>query len=101
MLNQKKRRSQAQVSKEYTGGLVNYYLVQVTDPQRPEQPPYQAECEDIISALGLDFDEGNIFKGIWRKANARKGLEKKGHSEKYDDDKIFHYASRLKRRHKE
>lgn len=35
-----------------TGGRNNYYLVQVKHPQREEQPAYQAECEDIIQALG-------------------------------------------------
>ena len=48
-----------------SGGLTNYYLVKVNNPQRKDQPAYQAECEDIIEALELNFDEGNIFKEIW------------------------------------
>lgn len=82
-----------------TGGLVNYYLVQVTHPQRAsEQGPYQAECEDIIEALELTPDEANIFKEIWRSANARKANGKPGHKALYGAEKIFHYAGRILRR---
>ena len=45
-----------------SGGLNNWYVVQVKNPQRKEQEPYQAECEDIIQALGMTFDEGCAFK---------------------------------------
>lgn len=77
-----------------TGGFVNYYLVQVEHPQRVEQPPYQAECEDIIQALNLDFNEGCIFKAIWRSAAARMGNPKPDHKMLYDAEKIVHYATR-------
>lgn len=77
------------------GGMVNYYLVKVEHPQRSEQQPYQAECEDIIEALGLTFDEGNIFKEIWRSANARKGVGKPGNTEIRGAEKILHYAKRI------
>lgn len=80
---------------ELTGGKVNYYLVKVDYPQRKEQPPYQAECEDLIEALDLKPDEANIFKEIWRSANARKANGKPGHSAKYGAEKIFHYAGRI------
>lgn len=80
-----------------TGGLANYYLVQITHPQRPDQPPYTAECEDIIEALGLTFDEGNVFKEIWRSANARKGNGKPGHKELYGAEKMVHYTNRILR----
>lgn len=83
---------------ELTGGFVNYYLVQVNFPQREEQPPYQAECEDIIEALELNPDEANIFKEIWRGANARKGQGKPLHTPKYGAEKIYHYAKRILRR---
>lgn len=83
-----------------TGGKVNYYLVQVDHPQRTEQPAYQAECEDIIEALELSFDEANIFKEIWRTANARKNNGKPGHSALYGAEKIRHYAERILRRTK-
>lgn len=77
------------------GGLVSYYLVKIEHPQRQDQAPYQAECEDIIQALGLTFDEGNIFKAIWRSANARKGKSKPGNTALRDAEKIIHYATRV------
>jgi hypothetical protein len=75
-----------------TGGKTNYYLVKVTHPQRKEQPPYQAECEDIIRALGMTFDEGCEFKAIWRTASARLGNGKPGQAAEYDAEKRVHYA---------
>lgn len=80
------------------GGLTSYYLVMVERPQRTEQPAYQAECEDIIEALELSFDEGNIFKEIWRTANARKGKGKPGNTPQRAAEKILHYAKRIHRR---
>lgn len=81
-----------------TGGRVNYYLVQVVAPQREEQPPYQAECEDIIEELELNPDEANIFKEIWRSARARQATGKPGHTALYGAEKIVHYAGRILRR---
>jgi hypothetical protein len=83
---------------ELTGGRVNYYLVRVSHPQREEQVAYQAECEDIIEALELNPDEANIFKEIWRSANARKHNGKPGHTALYGAEKIVHYAGRILRR---
>lgn len=79
------------------GGYVNYYLVNVKCPQRAV-PPYQAECEDIIEALNLNFDEANIFKEIWRTANARQGNGKKGNNELRAAEKLVHYSGRILRR---
>jgi hypothetical protein len=78
-----------------SGGLTNYYLVQVDYPQRKEQAPYQAECEDLIEALGLTFDEANIFKEIWRTANARKGNGKAGNTTVRGAEKLVHYSNRI------
>ena len=75
-----------------TGSKVNYYLVQVPHPQRETQAPYQAECEDIIRALNMTFDEGCEFKAIWRTAAARMGNGKAGHTALYDAEKRVHYA---------
>ena len=75
-----------------TGSKVNYYLVQVTHPQRTNQAPYQAECEDIIRALNMTFDEGCEFKAIWRTAAARLGNGKPGQTALYDAEKRVHYA---------
>lgn len=83
---------------ENSGGFVNYYLVKVKHPQRSEQPKYTAECEDIIDALGMTFDEANIFKEIWRTANARKGLTKEGNNNQRAAQKIHHYAKRILRK---
>lgn len=77
---------------ELTGGKVNYYLARVEHPRREEQPAYQAECEDIISALGMTFDEGCEFKAIWRTAAARLGNGKPGSNAVYDAEKRVHYA---------
>ena len=76
-----------------TGGKVNYYLVRVPHPQRENQVPYQAECEDIIRALNMTFDEGCEFKAIWRTASARLGNGKPGQTALYDAEKRVHYAS--------
>lgn len=83
---------------ELKGGRVNYYLVRVEHPQREDQPPYTAECEDIIDGLELTPDEANIFKEIWRSANARKGNGKPDHKALYGAQKIVHYAGRILRK---
>ena len=80
---------------ESSGGRVNYYLVQVLNPQREDTQPYQAECEDIIEALQLNFDEGNIFKELWRTANARKGAKKKGQDNVRAGEKLVHYSKQV------
>lgn len=85
---------------ENSGGFVNYYLVMVDHPQREKQPPYQAECEDIMDALELTPDEANIFKEIWRSANQRKGLGKKGNTPVRAAEKMVHYANRILRKAK-
>jgi hypothetical protein len=86
------------MGKKLTGGFVNYYLSRVDFPQREEQPAYTAECEDIIEALQLNPDEANIFKEIWRGANARLHNGKLGHTALYGAEKILHYAKRIHRR---
>lgn len=83
-------------SKEFTGKDVNYYLVEVAEPKR--LPPYTAECEDIIEALGMTFAEGCAFKAIWRSCAARTlRLVKKGQDEAgvYDAEKVQYYGGRM------
>lgn len=80
---------------ELTGGRVNYYLASVNNPQRESQPAYTAECEDIIQALGMTFDEGCLFKALWRTAAARMGNGKPGQKAVYDAEKMVHYAGRI------
>lgn len=77
-----------------TGGRVNYYLAPVKHPQREDQKPYVAECEDIIQALNMDFNEACEFKAIWRTAAARQGNGKPGNKALYDAEKRLHYAGR-------
>lgn len=82
--------------KEYTGGSVSYYSIDVNDPINESSDPYTAECEDIIEALKLTFQEGNVFKAIWRRAAARLGRSKKGYDDGlYDAEKIVFYGQRL------
>lgn len=77
-----------------TGGLSNYYLAPVAFPQRKEQAPYIAECEDITEALKMTPDEFCEFKAIWRTAAARLGNGKPGTKAVYDAEKRLHYAGR-------
>lgn len=79
------------------GGRTNYYLVKIDHPQREDQPPYRAECEDLIEGLKLTFNEANVFKEIWRSANARLDNGKPDHNAAYGAEKILHYAQRIKR----
>lgn len=84
---------------ENSGGRVNYYLAHVAHPQREDQPAYNAECEDIIDALGMTFDEANIFKEIWRTAKARQGSSiKEGNTPVRAAQKMVHYATRILRK---
>lgn len=80
---------------EYTGKNVNYYLVEIPSPKR--LPPYTAEAEDIIEALGMSFAEGCAFKAIWRNCAARiSGLMKQGYIDGvYDAEKVEYYGSRM------
>lgn len=81
---------------EYTGGSVSYYSVSILAPTTEGRPPYIAECNDIIEALGLNYAEGNVLKAIWRRAAARKGLLKKGYSDGlYDAEKVEFFGARL------
>ena len=82
--------------KEYSGGKVNYYEVEVNHPTREGREPYTAECNDVIETLGLSFAEGEAFKAIWRKGAARLFPGKKGHdSGLYDAEKAHFYGNRM------
>lgn len=85
------------MTEEYTGGSVSYYAVDVNRPLDEKADPYKAECQDIIDALGMDFNEGCAFKAIWRRAAARNlGLRKKGYDEGlYDAQKVGFYGARM------
>lgn len=82
---------------EPSGGLNNYWLVTVENPQRGGAP-YQAEADDIIFALNLTFDEGEAFKAIWRSATARLGYGKPDNTPLYNAQKLVHRAKRILQR---
>lgn len=82
---------------ELSGGDVNYYLLDITDPKR--LAPCKVEAEDIIEALGMTFAEGNVFKALWRSCAKRvRGHGKRGTDDDgvYDGDKIAYYGARIK-----
>jgi hypothetical protein len=80
---------------ESSGGPVSYYLVQVSNPNQGNER-YQAECGDIIEALGMNFNEGCAFKALWRSAAARTlNVHKKGGDTKYDAEKVIFYGKRI------
>ncbi|MFM7008693.1 MAG: hypothetical protein ACKO0Z_05085 [Betaproteobacteria bacterium] len=82
---------------EYTGKSVSYYRVRIDKPTSPELPAYDAECNDIIEALGMNFAEGNAFKALWRRAAARTlGKVKEGYKDGlYDAEKVVFFGERL------
>lgn len=87
------------MSNENSGLRVNYYLAEIEHPQREDQKAYTAECEDIIDALNMTFDEANIFKEIWRTANARTNQKgKAGNTPVRAAEKLLHYAKRIYRK---
>ena len=84
------------MTKEYTGGSVSYYKVHVSNPTTIVGE-YDAECNDIIEALGMNYAEGNAFKAIWRSCAARSlGLSKQGYTDgMYDAEKAQFFSGRM------
>lgn len=82
-----------QVRKD-SGADGSYYEVDIPHPKSGK--PYRAECLDIIEALKMDFNEGNAFKALWRRAAGRLGNVKKGNEDPlYDAQKIEFYGNRI------
>lgn len=80
---------------ENSGAHGAYYELTI---QRPKSggAAYKAECQDIIEALKMDFNEGNAFKALWRRAAGRLGNVKKGNEDPlYDAQKIKFYGTRI------
>ena len=78
-----------------SGAHAAYYELTI---QRPKSggAAYKAECQDIIEALQMDFNEGNAFKALWRRAAGRLGNVKKGNEDPlYDAQKIKFYGTRI------
>jgi len=46
----------------------------------------------------MSFNEGELFKAIWRKCAARTlNVKKKSHDDTYDTEKILFYAKRIQK----
>ena len=73
-----------------SGGVSNWYTLSVMSTQDADN--YTAVCDDIILALGMTFQEGEVFKATWRKAAARMGNGKPGNTALYNAQKITHYG---------
>jgi len=72
------------------GGVSNWYTLSVMSTQGGDN--YTAVCDDIILALNMSFQEGEVFKATWRKAAARLGNGKPGNTALYNAQKITHYG---------
>lgn len=84
------------MKEENSGSHCEYYHAPVSHPSNPGQTaPYVANCEDIIQALGLTFDEGCEFKSIWRRGRGRQGFVKAESTALRDAQKAVHYAGRV------
>jgi hypothetical protein len=82
-------------TKRLTGGSSDYYKVEVAKPTSGGTP-YVAECNDIIEALGMEYDVANAFKAAWRVAALRQGHGKPGQdSAVYDGEKIVFFGKRI------
>lgn len=81
-----------ETTEEYTGGSSSYYDIEIGGTT--------VKCLDIIEALGMTYNEGNIFKAVWRIAAAKKGKKKKGNNFYYDSEKIVFFGERLMEEHK-
>lgn len=81
-------------SPQLSGGSCNYYMVDVKKPTTPKDA-YTVECNDLIEALGLTWQEANIYKEIFRTANERThGNGKDGNNPKRAAEKVLFFAIR-------
>lgn len=80
--------------KQNNGSNGSYYEVDCVSHKDGRE--YLAECQDIIDALQMTFNEGNTFKSLWRLAAARLGKVKgEGGKELYDAQKVEFYGKRV------
>ena len=80
---------------ELTGGSSSYYQIDITTPTTETNPPYTAECNDIIETLDMNYAEGNAFKAIWRRAALKQGRGKPGSTLLYDSEKVEFFGERM------
>ena len=78
-------------TEEHTGGSSSYYDLTIG--------PTTIKCLDIIEGLGMSYNEGNVFKAVWRIAAAKQGRTKKGNNMHYDAEKIVFFGERLVEEH--
>jgi len=79
--------------KESSGGDNDYWLLHIPNPKR--LVPYVVECEDIIEAMEMTFQEGEAFKALFRKCKIRMGNGKPGDSELRCSQKVAHFGKRM------
>ena len=80
--------------KQDNGSNGSYYEVDCVSHKDGRE--YMVECQDIIDALQMTFNEGNTFKSLWRLAAARLGKVKgDGGKELYDAQKVEFYGKRV------
>lgn len=79
------------ITEEHTGGSSSYYDLKVGDTT--------IKCLDLIEGLGMSYNEGNVFKAVWRIAAAKQGKTKKGNNMHYDAEKIVFFGGRLVEEH--
>lgn len=85
--------TQVEETRESSGGDNDYWLLHIPDPKRLD--PYTVECEDIIEALEMTFQEGEAFKALFRKCKIRLGDGKPGDSELRCSEKVHHFGGRM------
>ena len=79
-------------TEEHTGGSSSYYDLKIGTTT--------IKCLDIIEGLNMSYNEGNVFKAVWRIAAAKQGKCKKGNNKYYDSEKIVFFGERLLQEHK-
>lgn len=81
---------------ENSGGKVDYYTAHIAHPIAEARAPYDAECGDIIEALGMTFNEGEAFKALWRAAAMRTlGKQKVGDDAVRNAQKAVFFSQRV------
>ena len=86
------------VKVEHTGGSSSYYdIVMDVEVQggRKQIKPALVSCDSIITALGMNFSQGTLFKVIWRLCAGKLGRKKKGNNAIYDAEKLVYYSQSI------
>lgn len=76
-----------------SGGDNHYWVAYIKHPKR--LVPYCAECEDLIEHFEMSFQEGEAFKALWRKGQARIGNGKPGDTPLRNAQKVQHFGGRM------